>query len=77
MIGRWVRQSKKDGSTPKGDQSSAKGYVTLEEHKQLAEMKTELVSKNEQLKKALAEQALEVSILRDLLKKSNPHWRTK
>ncbi len=69
LVARWVRQSKKDGLASKGKQLSSKGYVTLEEHKQLAEVKTELASENEQLKKALAEQALEVSILRDLLKK--------
>jgi transposase len=42
----------------------------------LAEKK-ELESANEQLKKTLGEQTLEVSILRDLLKKANPHLRTK
>lgn len=37
----------------------------------------ELVKENEKLKKLFAEQALERDILKDLLKKTNPHLRIK
>ncbi|SDH58867.1 hypothetical protein SAMN04489735_103441, partial [Aneurinibacillus thermoaerophilus] len=33
----------------------------------------EVVKENEQLKRLLGEQALELAILRDLIKKKNPH----
>jgi transposase len=36
-----------------------------------------LVQENDQLKKLLGEQALEIAILRDLIKKKNPHLLTK
>jgi hypothetical protein len=39
--------------------------------------RSELATEVEQLRKALADQALENSILRDLLKKANPHLRIK
>ncbi|MEK3917969.1 hypothetical protein [Paenibacillus sp. FSL H7-0331] len=36
-----------------------------------------LVKEKDQLKKLLGEQALEIAILRDLIKKKNPHLLTK
>lgn len=36
-----------------------------------------LAQENDQLKKLLGEQALEIAILRDLIKKKNPHLLTK
>jgi transposase len=76
VVNRWMRQYKS------GELSSTKPYaaatnVTIDEYKQLLAENKELELTNEQLKKTLGEQTLEVSILRDLLKKSNPHLRTK
>ena len=42
-----------------------------------AEDYAELAKENEKLKKLYAEQALERDILKDLLKKTNPHLRIK
>lgn len=42
-----------------------------------AEDYKELARENERLKKLLAEQALEAAILKDLLKKTNPHLKIK
>lgn len=73
MVNRWVRQYQQYGEAAfrgggKGNGRvsgySDKGYRKLEEE-------------NERLKKILGEKDLEVAILRDLLKKQNPHWPTK
>ncbi len=77
VVRRWVRQFKQNGGTVPNKQKGNKGYVTNEEHQHLASERAELASENEKLKKVLREQALENSILRDLLKKINPHWQTK
>lgn len=77
VIRRWVRQFEQDGAATPSKNTEAKGYVTREEHKQVITERAELALENEKLKKALGEQTLEVSILRDLLKKVNPHWQTR
>ena len=70
MVSRWVREYRKYGEPAfRGGNSKAvamsnKGYYRLEDE-------------NERLKKILGEKELEVAILRDLLKKQNPHRQTK
>ncbi|QSO45469.1 transposase [Alicyclobacillus mengziensis] len=78
MVRRWIRQFNEvvGGKTP----PKTRGQVTNvapEELKQLQEERKQLTAENEQMKKTLGEQALEISILRDLLKKANPHLRIK
>lgn len=76
MVSRWVREYKKTGVAP-GKSKGVPTHVTSDDYKQVVSERSELASENEQLKKALADQALENHILRDLLKKANPHLRTK
>lgn len=65
MLHRWV----KDYESGKLGEVSLEGIPPLE---------AKVLSKeNEQLKKLLGEQALEIAILRDLIKKKNPHLLTK
>ena len=77
MVRRWVKQINEAGcKTP----LKTRGQLTTlspEELKQLQEESKQLSAENEQMKKTMGEQALEISILRDLLKKSSPHLRTK
>jgi transposase-like protein len=61
MLHRWIREYN-EGQF---------GEVSLDSVSSL-EAKT-LAQENEQLKKLLGEQALELAILRDLVKKKNPH----
>lgn len=72
MVGRWVREFKNTGAAPRKSKGIAT-HVTPEDYQNVVTERSELASENEQLKKALADQALENSILRDLLKKANPH----
>ncbi len=76
VVNRWVRQYQ-NGGLSNGKTCAGATVVTSDEYQQLVAEKKELEKANEQLKKTLGEQTLEVSILRDLLKKSNPHLRTK
>jgi len=76
MVGRWVREFKKTGMAP-GKSKGVPTHVTPDDYREVLAERSELVGENEQLKKALADQALENSILRDLLKKANPHLRIK
>jgi transposase len=76
VVGRWVREHENGGLQSSKLHAPATN-VTAEEYKQLLNEKKELQDKNEQLKKTLGEQTLEVAILRDLLKKASPHLRTK
>jgi transposase len=76
IVSRWVREFKEAGVFP----AKSKGistYVTPSDYQQVIVERSELASENEKLKNALAEQALENHILRDLLKKANPHLRKK
>lgn len=77
VIRRWIKQVNESGGKMPGKTKGIATHVTPEELRQLHAERTELASENEQLKKALADQALENSILRDLLKKANPHLRIK
>lgn len=72
MVLRWARELDRkdidqlDGKTIK----QAKFVPTAEDYAQLEK-------ENEKLKKLFAEQALERDILKDLLKKTNPHLKIK
>lgn len=72
MVIRWAKQLQRkdldqlDGTSVK----QAKFVPTAEDYAQLDK-------EHEKLKKLYAEQALEREILRDLLKKTNPHLRIK
>lgn len=63
IVGKWVRKSKNNGIN----------YTTPkipQDHK-------ELLIENERLKKLLGKKELEIEILRDLLKKTNPQLKIK
>lgn len=60
LVHRWMKVSQEDNDF------SIKGTVSPLEAKQLEE-------ENDQLKKLLGEKDLEIAILRDVLKKKNPH----
>jgi transposase len=77
LVSKWVRQYRQSGGTAPTKSKGTPTHVTPEEYRQVVAEKAELASENEQLKKVLGEQTLEIAILRDLLKKANPHWRTK
>ena len=64
MVCRWVREIKKQ------EQAQISVSTSSAEVKQIK-------SENEQLKKLVGEKELENQILRDLLKKTNPHSLTK
>jgi len=70
LVGKWVRRYKRErNDVPGGEkqQKTCNKYpVTIEEHKRM-------ISENEKLKKLLGEKELEIEILRDLLKKTNPN----
>lgn len=61
MLHRWI----KEYEAGKFDVDSLDAVTALESK--------ELAQENDQLKRLLGEQALEISILRDLIKKKNPH----
>lgn len=77
VIRRWVKQAEQNGGKMPGSVKGVPTHITPEEIRQLNSERSELATEVEQLRKALADQALENSILRDLLKKANPHLRTK
>ena len=72
MVLRWARElQRKDLDLLDGQSKKLQAFVpTTEDYKQLEK-------ENEKLKKLVAEQALEKEILKDLLKKTNPHLRIK
>jgi len=72
MVLRWARElNRKDLEQLDGASVKLSKYVpTPEDYAQLQK-------ENEKLKKLFAEQALERDILKDLLKKTNPHLRIK
>ncbi|UNO48276.1 hypothetical protein ACOALA_05895 [Alicyclobacillus acidoterrestris] len=76
VVNRWVSLYKNGGFSI-GKTGTGSTNITTDEYQQLVAENKELEKTNEQLKRTLGEQALEVSILRDLLKKANPHLRTK
>lgn len=73
----WIKQFNEAGGKNTPKTRGKVTHVAPEELKQLLEERKELATENEQMKKTMGEQALEISILRDLLKKANPHLRTK
>lgn len=78
LVSKWVRQHRQNSGVPTPTRSKGvPTHVTSTEYRQVVAERAELASENEQLKKVLGEQALEIAILRDLLKKANPHLRTK
>jgi len=72
MVLRWARElNRKDLDQLEGTSIKQSKFVpTAEDYAQLER-------ENEKLKKLYAEQALERDILKDLLKKTNPHLRIK
>lgn len=77
VVSKWVRRYKAgqlmQGSSPKGNAT----HVTQQEYAQLVAENRELDKQNAHLKQLLGEKDLEIAILRDLLKKANPHLRIK
>jgi transposase-like protein len=72
MLSRWIRQSQQTGwkkTAPEAKKIAA--YVPSPKEFQVLE------HENDKLKKLLGEKDLEISILRDLVKKVNPAYRTK
>lgn len=68
----WMKQSKHSGwHNSKPDAKKVPAYIPSPQ--EFKELETE----NDKLKKLLGEKNLENEILRDLLKKSNPAYRTK
>lgn len=77
VASRWVRQHRAGQPVRATKPHAPANVFTADDYRQLANEREELNHENNQLKKALGEQTLEVAILRDLLKKTNPHLRTK
>jgi transposase len=63
LVSKWVKAFKEKGNL---DDSGIQEIVSPSEFKQLE-------TENDQLKKLLGEKDLEIAILRDVLKKKNPH----
>lgn len=77
MVRRWVKQAAENGGKLPGKNKGVATHVTPEELRALNAERDELASENEKMKKALGEQALEIAVLRDLIKKGSPHLRIK
>ncbi|MBC7129654.1 transposase [Candidatus Bathyarchaeota archaeon] len=65
LVARWVRCYKRYGTFLQKGTPGTNGAGTPHDYKRMAQ-------ENEQLKKLLGEKDLEIAILRDLLKKTNP-----
>jgi len=76
MVNRWTRNYCRYGEAAFTGNSSktSKGSQGINSH--LKELK-ETITENEKLKKLLGEKELEIEILKDLLKKTNPHLQIK
>lgn len=72
MLSRWIRQSQTAG-WKKAAPEAKKAVPYAPSPKEFQELEHE----NDKLKKLLGEKDLEISILRDLVKKVNPAYRTK
>jgi len=72
MVARWVREFKRGKHSL--DTGSIEAKPTFDS---ISQENRQLSRENEQLKKLLGEKDLELAILRDLLKKKNPHLLTK
>lgn len=77
MVRRWVNQFKQSNGTLPGKSFGKPTHVTVSELQQVVSERDELASEVDQMKKVLGEQALEIAILRDLVKKANPQLRKK
>lgn len=75
MVHRWIKQVNQNDGKVLGKTKGTATHVTPEELRQLNLEREDLASENEKMKRALGEQALEIAILRDLVKKANPHLR--
>lgn len=74
IVSKWVRQYKaNNGEMTPTKPKAAPMHVTANEHAQLVAESQELSYENEKLKKLLGEKDLEIAILRDLVKKTDPH----
>lgn len=72
MLSRWIRQSKQtDWKKTAPEAKKITAYTPSPKEFQ------ELEHENDKLKKLLGEKDLEIAILRDLVKKANPAYRTK
>lgn len=69
IVSRWVREYQ--------DQTGSSTTSCLTEPLQNKAEYKKITNENDQLKKLLGEKELEIQILRDLLKKTNPHSLTK
>jgi transposase len=74
MLARWVRQYKENHEVMAS--RGKPNQMTKEEQQKIMQEYTEISTENEQLKKLLGEKDLEIAILRDLVKKKNPHLLT-
>jgi transposase-like protein len=72
LLSRWIRESKhKSWEITSGEAKKVTTYVPSSQ--EFKELETE----NDKLKQLLGEKDLEIAILRDLVKKVNPGFRTK
>lgn len=67
----WIKNSKDEIKVKPGRKALVEGEKELENEL------TEVTRDNDQLKKLLGEKDLEIAILRDLIKKSNPQLKKK
>lgn len=72
LISRWVRESKH-----RSWEQAALDAKRVATYTPSPKEFREIEDQNDQLKKLLGEKDLEIQILRDLLKKTNPAYRTK
>jgi len=75
MVSKWVRTYKAVGEKNflEGRTSQGKGNTSVYRHQDCKSIEKE----NDKLKKLLGEKDLEIEILRDLLKKTNPNLKIK
>lgn len=72
LVYQWIKQSKHSGW-----QNASSNAKKIQAYTPSPQEFHELETKVDTLKKLLGEKDLEIEILRDLLKKSNPAYRTK
>lgn len=72
LLSRWVRESKH-----RGWEQAAPNSKRVVAYTPSPQEFREIEDENDKLKKLLGEKDLEIEILRDLLKKTNPAFRTK
>jgi len=72
LVSKWVRTYKNAG-----EQNFLEGKTSTDTNTYSSQEYKEMAKENEKLKKLLGEKELEIEILRDLLKKTNPHLKIK